>query len=284
MMAGMWAPKDVELVNNALTAVLATPHLTKEQRESAEAVAERVRSDLSAVESGKLKGEARKAKVADAISALTSLQQEWDARTAKIEADEKASEEHMENLKKELEVKKTLLSKEEDQMKVIELEKDVLQKKLKLNTLVEAKRQAAEKKAKEQDEKERAQMFTDLTAVAAGKASDKVKKDTIESVNGRMKKIEDAMAALDTDEKETEKKMAALDGKDAKLKKMISSVIKKKHRQVAKAKAVKGREIADMKEAVKLIESNDTKKLTDIVKKMRKDVEDAEAKSGDFLH
>merc|ERR1719487_2586384 len=95
MNAGVWTPNDLEIVGKALDAILATPHLSKEQLSSAQSVAAKVRANLKAVETGNLKGAARSAKVGEALAALTGLEAEWAERTNKAKAKEEAADAHM---------------------------------------------------------------------------------------------------------------------------------------------------------------------------------------------
>ena len=68
------------------------------------------RANLKAVESGKLKGAARAAKVGEALTALTGLEHEFAKRVDDAKAKEDTAAAHMAALKKELAAKQDLLS------------------------------------------------------------------------------------------------------------------------------------------------------------------------------
>jgi len=284
MNSGVWSPNEVEMVGKALDTILAsTHHISKEQKAHAEKVAVQVRANLKAVESGKLKGAERAAKVGEAIAALTGLEAEFTDRVQKAKEAEDATDAHLAQLKKELADKKGLLAKEADQMKVLTLEKDLMEKKLKLDTLMEKKQAMADKKAKEQDETETKEVFDTLAAVSQNMTSADARKAAISHLNTRVKSIQSAMANIDADEKADQAKFDSMK-LDAKVGKMLKSVKKKNHREHAKAKALKSVELAHLEKAIQSVENKDAASAKDVLDKMKRDAKKLEAKSGDFLH
>lgn len=281
--SGMWTPNDLEIVGKALDAILATPHLSKEQLTSAQSVAAKVRSNLKAVEAGGLKGAARSAKVGEALAALTGLEAEWAEKTKQAKAKEEAADAHMAALEKELAAKKALLAKESDQMKVLTMEKELMEKKLKLNTLMEKKQAMAEQKAKEKEEVERKEVFQTLEAVSQHMSSADARKAALAHVNARMKSVQDAIANIVADEKADQKKFDSMK-LDEKVGKMLKSIKKKNHREHAKAKALKDAELANLNSALQSVKKGDANGAKDILDKMKRDAKRLDAKSGDFLH
>jgi chromosome segregation ATPase len=281
--AGVWTPNDLDMVSKALDAILANPRMSKEQRTTAETVATLVRTNLKAVESGKLKGAARAAKVGEALTALTGLEHEFAKRAEDAKAKEDAADAHMAALKKEMEAKKALLAKEEDQMKVLTMEKELMEKKLKLDTLMEKKQAMEEHKAKEKDETERKEILQTLAAVSKNMTNADAQTAALSHLKQRVDSIKAAITKIDADEKADQKKLASIKS-DAKVAKMLQSVKKKNHREHAKAKALKNAELAHLEKAIQSIQHGDAAGVRDVVKQIESDAKRLDAKSGDFLH
>jgi len=282
---GMWVPNDVEMVSKALDAILNNPHLSKEQLTAAQQVATKVKQSLTEVTTQKLKGEARRKVVGEAIAALTGLQTQFEKNAADAKAKDEASEHHLEDLEKEMEAKKALLAKDEDQIKVLDLEKELAEKKLKLDTLMEKKQAAAAKKTADEEKHDREELFTAMEAMTGHDANASAKTSLLARLDARMKKVNAAIANIDADEKAAAEKIDGVKTNgDAKMAKMFKQLRKEEHRKFAKSKSIKTRELTDLKKADESAEKNDADGVKAALSKLKNDAKTNDAKSGNFLH
>jgi hypothetical protein len=288
MESGVWAPRDVDMVSHALDTIMKQPHLTKDQLASVQKVAALVKQNLAIVESQKLRGDARKQKVGEAITALTNLELEWQKNAAqakaKHDAMEKAEDEHIKELQRELAEKQGLMAKDEDEIKVLNLEKELAEKKLKLDTLLMKKDEAASKKALEEERKARTDLFEKIGAVVQSNSSS-TKKEALDMLHDRVTRLNEAVTKIDEAEKEGMHKIDAMkNDKDAKLTKMLLRLKKEEHRKFAKSKAIKAQELGDLNKAIQSIEKGDKHATQETLNKMKRDAKRLDATSGNFLH
>merc|ERR1740139_1096651 len=109
---GMQSQWQLSAAETALDSLEKLPHLSDKQRAAAKKVVGDVEATVSAIESGKLVGAAQHEKVGAAIKELTDLQRDWLNATAASRVEE---------LEREMDVKKKMLKKTEMELKMVNL-------------------------------------------------------------------------------------------------------------------------------------------------------------------
>jgi len=289
----------LDAVENALHAIVKSPHLSKAQLAQAKKVSEDVEgvvAYLETAEGKKLSKEARTAKVSASIKELQDLQGEWQKAATKMISTQKDS------LTKQLKAKEAEMAKDMKMMKVLNLEKALAEKKLKLQKLIDSKTNAAAQKEAQKEAAKQQEMMAQVLEIAkAAKdskasakpiASDKLK--PVQSyLEGRAKKTSDALARLNADEDKKEAEMKGLADKKmpanapAEVKKsqgVLKMLMKQEHRQFLKARAPLQAELKELNQAVASIKKGDVKGLSKVMSHMQGEMKTLQAKSHKFLY
>jgi len=293
----------LDAIEQALTKIVNSPHLTKTQLAQAKKVStdvEKTVAELETAEGQKLSKEARGAKVAASIKELQDLQESWSKAADQKLADRKA------DLQKQLEAKEAELAKDKKMMKVLNLEKALAEKKLKLQELIDAKNnKAAQAEAQKKAAEEQEMVAKVLNVAKALKdskpseakpvAADKLK-TVMTYLEGREHDVSEKLAKLDADQKKQEaqlkeaegdaKKAPVKDAKDplAKSDGILKMLMKKERRQYAKAKATLHSEKKELDEAITSIKNGDVTGLTKVMSHMQGEMKSLEAKTHKFLY
>lgn len=299
---GMWRPADsVQALDSVIAAVdkvVKNPHLSAEQLKQANQVAEDVKSDIEAVEHGKLaKPEASK-KIQAAIEELSTFQ--WELIRSGNPEQRIAAINHM------LDVKQAQMNKKAEEIKLFHLQADLDLKKEQLESTIQAKKLEEVRRnfthfmnknmaelAKQEPslpgahlkhvrEKEKLQeMPAPLKAVYAKiKAQDFVVSDELAKIDVQQNKSD---AVMDVSIQQRFPTM----GKDdaiVKTQKTLELLKGQIHRKFAKARAEKQAELKELKDAEVSIEDRDVKGLRSILAKVKSESHALQAKSGGFLH
>jgi len=290
----------LDAVEQALAQIVNSPHLSKAQLAQAKQVSEDVEKTVTELESPagkKLSDKARAGKVTVAITALQNLQTEWQKTADKMVAT------HKDDLMKQIKAKQAEMAKDMKLMKVLNLEKALAEKKLKLQKLIDSKNNAAAQKEAQKEAAVQQEMVAKVLDVAktlkdsktAAKpiASDKLK--TVQTyLEGRVKKVSDSLANINSAETKKEAQMNALaekkvpvkDGKDplAKAQGVLKMLMKQEHRQFLKARAPLQAELKELNQAVTSLKKGDVKGLGKVMSHMQGEMKTLQAKSHKFLY
>lgn len=292
---GTWGPSDsVHALDGVIAAVdkiAHNPHLSPEKLAKARHVAEDIKGDIEAVESGNLTKQQAHEKVGAAIKELTA----FEADLHKAPADRLAM------LKKQLAEKEALLKKDQNMMKLLNLKKQLIEKKLMLQKLL-AQKAAAEdsQKADEAEVKKTSAMVKKVLNMTKGLegAAEAVKSATLQAVLGavksRQQEVSEALAKADAEQKKDEasldstiKKQLPAQGKGDAVSKgqsMLKLLKTQERRKFAKARALKQIELKELKEAQTKVEKKDVAGLWKVLARLQQEGQALQAKSGNFLH
>jgi len=285
----------LDAVEQALHAIVNTPHLSKVQMVQAKKVSEDVEgvvAYLETAEGKKLSKKARAVKVSASIKELQDLQGEWQKAASKMISTKK------EDLMKQLKAKEAEMAKDMKMMKVLNLEKALAEKKLKLQKLIDSKNNAAaQKEAQKEAAKQQEMMDKVLDIAKTVKDAKPIAGDKLKTVQtyleGRAKKSSDALAKLNADENKKEAQMNALADKKmpanapAEVKKsqgVLKMLMKQEHRQFLKARAPLQAELKELNQAVASIKKGDVKGLSKVMSHMQGEMKTLQAKSHKFLY
>jgi len=126
-------------VEQSLLKITSDPRLPAAQLKQAKGVVDDVEKVVHEVQTdSKLTKDAKAKKVLAAIAELQSLERHWQ-QAAEVSGSKIAASKKITALKKELTEKKTLLAKEESQLKVVKLKKELMEKQTKLRHLLKMK-------------------------------------------------------------------------------------------------------------------------------------------------
>lgn len=305
----MWGPSDSMKAFGAIESALekvTSLHMSPDESKKAHKVAEDVRNAIAAVESNhtNMTKAQRNEKIAGAMQELQGLAVDLkNAKKVHFMNDKQieAKEEHLKELKAEMEKKKEELAKDESMIKLYTLQKELAMKKLQLQKLIEKKNEAkASKESGAANVKAESALVDKLTKLTGSLPSDKKAelptplKSALAEVKALSKKESDELAKMDKDNKQA---MASLDaemkkaiptkGKDdalAKGQQMMRRLKKEEHRSFMKAQVQRKRQITELNAVAQSIEQHDAKKLSDTLVKIQHEAKAAAAQSGDFLH
>lgn len=290
----------LDAVEQALSQIVNSPHLSKAQLAQAKKVSADVEKTVAELESPagkKLSDKARAVKVTAAITELQSLQTEWQKAADKMVAT------HKDDLMKQIKAKQAEMAKDMKLMKVLNLEKALAEKKLKLQKLIDSKNNAAAQKEAQKEAAVQQEMVAKVLDVAktlkdsktSAKplASDKLK--TVQTyLEGRVQKVSDSLAKINSAEQKKEaqmqeladKKVPVKDGKDplAKAQGVLKMLMKKEHRQFLKARAPLQAELKELNQAVTSLKKGDVKGLGKVMSHMQGEMKTLQAKSHKFLY
>mmetsp|Transcript_58424 Transcript_58424/g.153848 ORF Transcript_58424/g.153848 Transcript_58424/m.153848 type:complete len:395 (+) Transcript_58424:66-1250(+) len=284
-------------------------HMTSEVAKSAKDVAESVDKVAEELESGKNMTKEQKNKmVGDAVQKLQGLQGLFEKSLSA--AGNATAGAKLQSLEKELSLKKAELAREEDVLKLAKLQKELAVKTEELREL-ESKKSAskASSQGEEKDARQQEQMVAKLVGMAkelkaakggakkedpAAKAELPVPiKAILTNLQGRAATVSASLAKMDAEEKAREAKAdeaadEASHGKDAKKAQKLTSMLKflakeEKH-TFGKLRAAKARNLKELAEAVRSVETGDVAAVQKVMQEMQSDVKSSEAKSHNFLY
>jgi len=288
-----WGPPDsvhaLDAVISAVNKIVAMPHLSPEKLARAKVVAADVRSNIEAVEGGKLSKQEANKKIAGAIKELTSFETEMFAvhNVSNIQS-------KLANLQKQLASKKAELVKAQSMMKLLKLKKMLAEKRLQLQNLMDEKRASAASRGSDAaDATKTNQMVKKLLSMtkslAAAKKDSSAFKEALAVVQAREHEVSDGLARL---EAEDQKAGATLRGAlskggatgDTKVQGMLKHLEAEEHHKFAKAEALKKIDMNNLKAAETSIQKHDVQGLQRTLFKMAKESKALESKSGKFLY
>lgn len=297
---GLKSQWELAAVEGALKKVVQTPSLSPEQATKAKAVVAAVDSIAKDMESGKLKGDALKAKLAFAIHQLQGLAREWSNVTVG-------------KLEKGIAEKQARLKETREELKRANLEKVGLEKMLASKKLVQ-ERGLAEARAKQQhdDAAERAavsKLAAAARALAGGEpfpgngtragapgAPLQALDAILAGLKQRAREVSESIRRLEAEEREREAELTASmeaaqrapkQGKDDALAKggeMLKVLAQQERRSYRRTLAARESELHELEAGIRSIETRDVKTLSALVGKMQVEAKALQIKGKRFLH
>jgi len=287
-----WGPPDsvhaLDAVIAAVNKIVTMPHLSPEQLAKAKVVAADVKSNIEAVEGGKLTKQEANKKISGSLRELTSFQSEMFPVSNVSNMESKLA-----NLQKQLAAKKAGLAKAESMMKLLKLKKMLAEKRLQLQNLMDQKRaseagrgnDAADATRTNQMVKKLMSMTKSLTAA---KKDSSAFNEALAVVQAWKHEVSDGLARLESEEKKARASLRGALGKgvsrETKMKGMLRQLEAEENHKFAKAEALKKIEMKNLKDAETNIQKHDVQGLQRALFKMAKESKALEARAGKFLH
>jgi len=289
----------LDAVEKALTNIVNSPNLSKDQLAQAKKVSSDIEKTVAELETPKgklLSKEAKAAKVTASIKELQALQSDWQKASEKTIASRK------EELMKKLKEKEAELAKDNKMLKVIKLEKQLAEKKLALEKLVEMKNEKAASQEEQKKQAAQQEMVSNLLKAAkslqASKGAPAKDGKALTGVQtfleGRMKEVSSSISKLDAAEKKREAEIEAAVGAQVpangktdaivKGRSLLNVLLKKEKRNFKKSEATLKNELHELTEAVTSIKKGDGAALAKVMNHMQGEMKALQAKSQKFLY
>jgi len=287
-----WGPADsVHALDGAVVAMgqlVNLPHLSAKQLEDAKRIAADIKTDVEAVESGKLSKDEAHRRVGEGLHELQAFEKE-------LEQPENVAK-RMQDLKSKLADKENALHALEKQMQVLKLKKELVEKKLALQKLLAAK-QGASKEDSAQEAASMAALGKELEAASHLLGGAEAAK-ALKAVKAEELVVQQQLAHLDEGQKKSEVMLkAALQGQIAagtggaaksdalaKGQGMLKELEKRERRKFAKTRAQEQVELNGLREAEASLEKKDAAGLKAAISKIEEQGKSMQAKSGKFLY
>lgn len=293
----VWGPADsvhaLDSVIAAVNGLVNSSHLSADNLKRGMAVAEEIKSDIEAVEKGKLTKKDARQKVGTAMKELTSFQN-------------KLQDEKLAIVGKMLDQHREKIDKITEEAKVMKFKMDLSEKKDKAEKELEQKRRDDLVKSYHNSNVNK----TAHTVTVAVHSVEKVEKNNasketetplpasiqavLDTVEVQDRKVEKILADITAEEKKSNKDADAAikmqvptSGKDdaiSKAQSVLKLVKEQANRKLEKKRAVKEVELKDLKDAEASIKKKDISTLQKILAKMEREKKAMETKSGGFLH
>eukprot|EP00747_Dinoflagellata_sp_TGD_P165461 gnl/TRDRNA2_/TRDRNA2_186758_c0_seq1.p1 gnl/TRDRNA2_/TRDRNA2_186758_c0~~gnl/TRDRNA2_/TRDRNA2_186758_c0_seq1.p1 ORF type:complete len:330 (+),score=120.45 gnl/TRDRNA2_/TRDRNA2_186758_c0_seq1:61-1050(+) len=299
---GVWGKPDLAVINTALASVLKQKHLSPNQRKMAEHVAASVKRDVEdLVSDTSLTEEQKRSKVKDALKEIGDLQDVLE-KLPKPSNHTAALQSRLDVMEKELAKKKSELAREEDEIKLLNLEKQLDEKKMQLMHLEEqkekydAREKLTAKKAVAKDVKHKA-MTAKLASMAKSLAASTsthavkgvaktAKKSKIAAISAMLERrageLKASISSMDAAYKKIAAKIDTMSKKSSKPQ-VLKMLLKKEHREYAKARAVQASELSEITAGLQGIKNGDVKALDRIIARMKGEMQTDKAHTN-FLH